>query len=59
MDHMDGGNYTGPALLVATLFINMISILKQADITFALSVVVSLLAITYYILQIKKIKKEK
>jgi hypothetical protein len=45
--------------LLASLFLNIVANLDKTNITFALGVIVSLLAIVNYVIQIKKNLKRK
>jgi hypothetical protein len=59
MDHnVTGSDYTGPGLLIIMWINTMITIFEKANITFVLSAAVSILAGYYYILQIRKTKRE-
>jgi hypothetical protein len=53
-----GANYTGPGLLVFMWINTMMTLLEKANITFILSTAVSIVAGYYYLLQIRKIRRE-
>ena len=48
----------GVAIWIATIFINGVALVSKTDISFVLSCTVSILAITYYIIQIRKNTKK-
>lgn len=53
-----GSDYTGPCLLVISFVFNMLSIMDKATITFVLSTIVSILAGMYYIMQMRKLRRD-
>lgn len=48
----------GPTLLLITLWSNIMFYINKSDVTFCLSTAVSLMALYYYFLQTRKLKKE-
>lgn len=56
---LENEHHNNNLLLVSSLILNVAANLTKSDITFILGVIVSLLAITNYIIQIKKNLKGK
>jgi hypothetical protein len=53
-----GSNYTGPGLLIIMWINTLMTLLEKANITFILSTGVSIIAGYYYLLQIKKTRRD-